>query len=145
MEEFLKREAYICHVSREASTTLVYYSDKLIAYYTLARTPLKIDIKADLIRNEHFYALDLARLAVSNEYQGKGVGTYLITHIIDIAYKINDRFITTDALYEKWEWYQKLGFDYLIENEVNPKTTDGLVYMLVDLYDSELYEDYFDE
>jgi GNAT superfamily N-acetyltransferase len=144
IDEFLKTEAYICHVMREASTTLVYYEDTLVGYYTLTRNPLK-DIQPDLVKEEHLYALELARLAVSKDFQGKGIGTYIMNHIIDIAYRVNDRFITTDALFERWEWYKSLGFDYLLEEEINPDTCSGLVYMLMDLYDPQILKDYFDE
>jgi hypothetical protein len=36
---------------------------------------------------------------------------------------VNDRFITTDALFEYWGWYKELGFDYLVEEDINPDTT----------------------
>jgi GNAT superfamily N-acetyltransferase len=145
MDEFLKREAYLTHIFREASTTLVYYGEELVAYYTLKRNKLKIDIESQAIQEPHYFALDLARLAVSKNYQGKGLGTYIINNIVTMAHRVNDRFITTDALYERWQWYKEFSFDYLKEEEINPKTMNGLVYMLMDLYDPKLLEDYFDE
>jgi GNAT superfamily N-acetyltransferase len=145
MEEFLKRESYPSHLSRESSTTLVYYDSILVAYFTLQRTRLKIEFEPGLVEETHKFALDLTRIAVANDYQNKGIGSYILNNIIEIAYRVNDRFITTDALFEKWEWYNQFGFDYLKEDEVNPDSSTGLVYMLLDLYDPELLENFFDE
>lgn len=145
MERFLIENAYHHHITREASTTLVYYNNIVIGYYTLNRTALNFEFPNSLIKKEHTYALDLARLAVSDKYQGKGIGTLILQHIVDIAYRINDRFITTDALYEKWNWYKKRGFMYLIEDEIKSSTSSKYVYMIMDLYDPRIEEDYFDE
>ncbi|WP_411348517.1 GNAT family N-acetyltransferase [Paenibacillus sp. WLX2291] len=144
MDSFLRENAYYYHITREASTTLVYYDDQLIAYYTLTRN-LFDGVIDNLAKQEHLWALDLSRLAVVVDFQNKGVGSFIIKHIIDLAQRINDRFITTDALFEKWEWYHHFGFDYLVESDINPITTKGLVYMLLDLYDPNVLEDYFDE
>jgi hypothetical protein len=51
--------------------------------------------------------------------------------------KTNERFLTTDSLFERWEWYQNLGFNYLIESEINLETTGGLVSMMLELYDEK--------
>lgn len=147
IESFLKEEAYYSHISREASTTLVYVNTELACFYTLRRTPLKlgIDIKAD-IPEHHHYSLDLARLGVSTKYQGQGIGSYVVKNIIDMAYQIGDRFLTTDALHEKWEWYRDIGFYALINDEITqPENHDGIVYMIMDFYDPNLIDEYFNE
>ncbi len=69
----------------------------------------------------------------------------MISHIMNLAICINERFIVTDALFEKWTWYQKRGFSYVFEGDIHPDTTKGMVYMLYDLYDPQVLEDYFDE
>lgn len=145
MDEFLKKESYISHISMESSTTLVYYGEYLAAYFTIQRSKLKIEFEPDLVQEKHMYSIDLARLAVASKYQSKGLGTFIIKKIIELAYRVNTRFITTDALFEYWEWYRRFGFDYLKESEIREDTTDGLVYMLLDLYDPELIEYYFNE
>ncbi|MFC7371068.1 GNAT family N-acetyltransferase [Fictibacillus iocasae] len=94
MERFLKKEAHYADITREACTTVIYVNE-LAAYYTLLRTPIEAETDADM-------ALHIARLAVDNKYKGKGLGTFLVKQIVDNAYQVNESFITTDALYDKW-------------------------------------------
>ncbi|MCE5287284.1 MAG: GNAT family N-acetyltransferase [Pelosinus sp.] len=143
MDNFLQCEAYIACLEREASTTLVYYKEELVAYFTLQRAELKIQLDENVQQSRD--GLSLARLAVDENFQGHGIGTYIIERIKEIAYMVNERFIQTDAVYEKWEWYQARGFEYVIEDEINPTNTDGLVYMLMDLYNEALIDKFFDE
>jgi GNAT superfamily N-acetyltransferase len=144
MNNFLKQEAYYYHIAREASTSLVYLNSQLVAYFTLTRSELNIE-SDEFEEITHKTSLDLARLAVQKEYQKNGIGTYIIDEIKKIGYMINERFITTDALYEYWKWYKKRGFEYLIEDEIKSDNNRGLVYMIMDLYDERLLDEYFDE
>lgn len=139
MDRFLVDEAYIAHIEREASTTVVFYEGKLIGYFTLKRSMIRIEGI-----EENIHALDLARLAVAEQYQGKGFGTYIINYIKQIAYLTNERFIQTDAVFERWPWYKDRGFEPVIEEELDPKTNSDFVYMIMDLYDEQLVKEYFD-
>ena len=141
MESFLKFEAYSSHIMREASTTLVFYEDKLVAYFTLHRSPINIKHNLEKTTKD---ALALARLAVATEYQDLGIGTYIIRKIKEIAYMTNEIYIKTDAVFERWKWYRDQGFISVIEDETDPEKTPGFVYMIVDLYDDKLVEEYCD-
>ena len=121
MNNFLHLEAYAAHIEREASTTLVFQNDNLVAYFTLHRVPIQIN-------SDNKDALSLARLAVDKNYQYKGIGTYIIDKIKEISYMTNERYVHTDALYEKWEWYTKQGFDVAIESEV--ENENNFIYMM---------------
>lgn len=139
MESFLKLEAYPSHIMREASTTLVFYEDKLAAYFTLHRSSIHVEHNSE---NTTIDALALARLAVASEFQNLGMGTYIIRKIKEIAYMINEKYIKTDAVFERWEWYRDRGFIPVIEDEIDPEKTPGFVYMVVDLYDDKLVQEY---
>ena len=141
MENFLRDEAYVSHLKREASTTLVFYEERLIAYFTLHRMAIQFEEDDEIKKTE---ALSLARLAVELNYQDQGVGSFIINKIKEIAYITNERFIQTDALFEKWEWYQRRGFNYAIEEEIDPSKNNECVYMIMDLYDESLLTEYFD-
>lgn len=141
MESFLKIEAYPSHIMREASTTLAFYGDKLAAYYTLHRSPINIEHG---LENTTKDALALARLAVATEFQGLGLGTYIINKIKEIAYMTNEKYIKTDAVFERWKWYKERGFIPVIEDETDPEKTPGFVYMIIDLFDDKLVEEYCD-
>lgn len=86
----------------------------------------------------------LARLAVAKEFQSLGVGTYIINKIKEIAYMTNEKYIKTDAVFERWEWYRDRGFISVIEDETDPEKTTGFVYMIVDLFDEKLVDDFCD-
>lgn len=141
MEKFLELEAYPSHIMREASTTLVFYDGTLVAYFTLHRSHINIEHN---LENTTKDALALARLAVATEFQGLGIGTYIINKIKEIAYMINEKYIKTDAVFERWKWYSERGFISLIEDETDPEKTPGFVYMIVDLYDDKLVEEFCD-
>jgi predicted N-acetyltransferase YhbS len=136
MNNFLHLEAYAAHIEREASTTLVFHNQILVAYFTLHRVPIQIN--AD--KKE---ALSLARLAVDKKYQRKGIGAFIIDKIKKISYMTNERYIHTDALYEKWQWYSKQGFAVAIEDEV--KNKNDFIYMILDLYDEDIIKRYYDD
>jgi GNAT superfamily N-acetyltransferase len=139
MEDFLSHDSYYYHLTREASTSLVFFNGELIAYYTIKHTPLKIFDK-----DQMDISLDIARLAVSKNYQSKGVGTFIVDKIIKTAIEVNKRYIIVDSLYEKWEWYKNnFGFDYLIEDDVLNERI--VVSMIIDTYDQELIDKFFDE
>jgi len=140
MESYLKDEAYYEHISRKTSTTVVYCENKLIAYFTLHRLPIEFEEAGTASRD----ALDLARLAVAKEFQQMGIGTFIISHLRYLAYSINERYLTTEALYERWKWYARRGFRYIFDSDIDPNSTEGFVSMVMDLFDGELLEDYFE-
>lgn len=145
MNNFLKQEAYHSHISRKASTSLVYDNGNLVGYFTLTRLPLNIepDNPEEINELSHNTCLDLTRLAVHKDYQQQGIGTYILKEITKIAYMVNERFISTDALFECWDWYERRGFKYLIEDEI--KNKESIIYMMMDLYDPLLHAEFFDE
>lgn len=146
IEQFLARDAYFLHIKREASTTLVFNRDRLLAFFTLQRLKPEFDLASiDGVLDHHQFALDLYMLAVQSSLQGQGIGTQILKYIVDLGYKTNERFITTDALYEKWDWYKKRGFFHLVDSDVNPNSGQSYVYMMMDLYDEALLDDYLPE
>ena len=86
----------------------------------------------------------MARANVKAEFQQMGIGSFIITHLRSVAYSINERYLTTEALYEKWKWYVRRGFRYIFEDDINPNSSEGFVSMVMDLFDEELLKDYFE-
>lgn len=142
METFLQTEAYISHIERNASTTLVFYKGSLVAYYTLKHTDLKLN--SEIQDFEYTMSLDISRLAVCNKYQNIGIGSYIVKRIIKTAYEVNERFITLDALRERWEWYcNNFEFEPMFEDDIIKESP--IVSLITDLYDEDLVRSYFDE
>lgn len=69
----------------------------------------------------------------------------MLNQIFEVAHTVNERYITLEALIERYDWYLKRGFIPLIEDEAIQANYDGLVFMMADLYDEELVDKYFDE
>lgn len=141
MDSFLEIEAFFSDIERKASTSLVYHGSNLVAYYTLQHT--KLDIESWKNDSEYAFSLDIARLAVASSYQGKGIGSYIMWKIINTAYEVNERFITVDALKEKWEWYSKFDFEIMFEDDL--QTDSPVVSMYADLYDENLVRYLYEE
>lgn len=120
---------------------MVTYEDILVGYFTLHRHKMKNE---GLFNGDTNVILSLDRLAISSDFQGKGLGTYLVNKIKEIAYMTNEMYIQTFAIFDRWEWYQELGFRYIFEHELDPEKTDGLVYMILELLDPKLIEEYLD-
>ncbi|AFM01426.1 putative acetyltransferase [Desulfitobacterium dehalogenans ATCC 51507] len=145
MDNFLYMEAYEEHIYRHASTTLVFYEEELAAYFTLHRAPLKFQLGENEDEKVTQDALALARLAVSRKYQGKGLGTHILKEIIiRNAYIHNEIHIITDALYEKWKWYNEIGFVPLIEDEIDEENPSEVVFMALELLDGKLIVEFID-
>jgi len=108
----------------------------LIGYYTLVSSKIEFP-------DVSFSCIEIAKLAVHVDYQGIGIGSYLLDQIAFIARQTNHRYITLDSLYSYYVWYKKRGFISLKEDEVIKGS--NLVYMYRDLYDEDVAFHFFDE
>lgn len=72
-----------------------------------------------------FPAVKIGRLGVNKAHQKQGIGKIIIDYLIDsfiTSNKTGCRFITVDAYKESLSFYEKTGFDYLTEKDVNKDT-----------------------
>lgn len=142
IERFLKQEAYYLTIVKECSTTLVFDDAELIGFFSLRKATLQIDEDGKLI---DFPCLDIARIATSISKQSNGYGSAILQKIYQIAHTVNERFLTLEALIERYEWYKGRGFNPLIEDETINSNEEGLIFMVADLYDEDLVNQYFEE
>lgn len=142
IENFLKQEAYYLTITKECSTTLVFNQSELVGFFSLRKSTLQVEVAGELI---DFPCLDIARIATSRSFQEKGYGTKILNRIFEIANTVNERYITLEALIERYDWYVKRGFISLIDKEALQANSEGLVFMMADLYDEELVDKYFEE
>lgn len=140
MESFLKIEAYPKSYIERSQYYLSVLRKSIGGLFYIA----SITYQHHNLENTTKDALALARLAVAKEFQSLGVGTYIINKIKEIAYMTNEKYIKTDAVFERWEWYRDRGFISVIEDETDPEKTTGFVYMIVDLFDEKLVDDFCD-
>lgn len=142
IENFLKQDAYYLTITKECSTTLVFDQSELVGFFSLRKSTFTVEIAGELIE---FPCLDIARLATATPSQKNGYGSKMLEMIFNIAHTVNERYITLEALIERFDWYNTRGFSALIEAEAASSNPDGLVFMMADLLDEQLIEDFFDE
>jgi GNAT superfamily N-acetyltransferase len=140
LDRYLKQNAYYDTIDLLACTNLVFYNSNLIGYFSLRKAKLNVDASLDEL--DYDYSLDITRLAVDEKYQKNGFGTLIVRKIVEMAKTVNERFVTLDALIEVHPWYTKRGFISFIEEEEIRSNEVGLVYMLMDLYDPLLIDQY---
>ncbi|AQQ52263.1 GNAT family N-acetyltransferase [Planococcus lenghuensis] len=104
IENFLKQEAYFLTIDKECSTTLAFLGDDLVGFFSLRKSTVDIESDGEITK---IPCLDIARIAVASEYQNRGIGSKLLARIFDLAETVNEKYITLEALIEKYEWYKK--------------------------------------
>jgi hypothetical protein len=144
LNNFLHNDAR--NYSREllAVTYLVHCEDALLAYFCLFMDKIVFDFvgKDDPIRKGwktfnklnkiHFNkqrktypAVKIGRLGVSIDSKGYGIGRYILEVIISMILGTQNfgcRFITVDAYRNAFGFYQKLGFKFLSEEDIDQDT-----------------------
>ncbi|MEA2003421.1 MAG: hypothetical protein U9O53_00485, partial [archaeon] len=101
-------------------------TNNLVAYVTILvdairvhGTKLGISFEDKGIIYKTMPALKIGRLCVSDRYQHKNIGTYIIIFVMNILLKINEkvgcRFLVTDAKKESIHFYRKKSFLVLKE------------------------------
>lgn len=127
LDKFLKNTALALHESRLGFTCVVFHQqvDGPVGYFTLANDaiPLNESEKFELSLHDDitlnaFPAVKIGRLAVSEEFQGNGVGSaimdIIIGEILDNANAFSAaRLIVVDADNDDWviRFYRRLGFE----------------------------------
>lgn len=116
IDRFLKTDAFLSHVNKEASTSLVFIDGVLVGYFTLKHVEMEFQIEnAD---NEKVACLEIAKLGVIEDRQKQGIGKAIVDYIIESAYMFNERYIIGFALTERIDWYRRhFGFQLIGEEE----------------------------
>ncbi len=140
MDVFLEREALLASIQRKASTTIVVDSEECIAYFTVKEDSVEIEVDNGSVKS--FPCLELARLAVSENRQDNGIGTAVLSFVKNMAFAVNAKYITTQALLGKVPWYQERGFEEYGQLGSGDQAT---LYMIMDLYDSEMEDMFFEQ
>ncbi|MBE6494418.1 MAG: GNAT family N-acetyltransferase [Methanosphaera stadtmanae] len=81
LNEFLYHESLDYCKSNLAVIYLVFYDNKLIAFFSLSSDSIKINNKLN-IKLKYYPSMKIGRLAVDKEYQSYGIGTWIIDWII---------------------------------------------------------------
>ena len=110
-------------------TTLVYYDNKLVAYYTVSvdgllytmvveKKTAKSYIKLGDVKTDRLPAIKIGRLAVDSKYQNIGIGRYLFRHIIGYAIELSKqtavRLIIVESKPSSIDFYLKCAFQHTV-------------------------------
>ena len=129
-------------------------SDVVVGYFMWRFLTVKLEVCPEDISD---YCVDwitncpvvhIEYIAIDKLYQCKGVGKFIIYHILnqtmELCKTIPSRLITLDALKEKCDWYQSLGFCVFDEND-KYNDSSPIVRMYIDcLLNKELVDNYIE-
>jgi GNAT superfamily N-acetyltransferase len=109
------------------STTYLYYVHGILAgYATICLDALELSRRERgwHIKHEIVGALKLAQLGVDQAFNGRGLGTYIVADVIELARGLSDtvgcRYLTVDARADMVSWYERrLGFKHNTEMQMN--------------------------
>lgn len=147
-------ESYYPTILQHAYAFEVRVDERITGYFMCRFSTIEIEACPDEISNymsENFKkcaSVHVEYIAIDKFYQGYGIGKSVIYHIIQWSrnlcrvYPI--RLITLDALKEKYEWYQNLGFLAFDENDM--ADSSPTIRMYIDcLLEKELVYNYIEE
>ena len=150
MEDFLKEEAFE-EQEKGLNTTHLFIDremGKIAAYVSLCNDSIGLELKErdDMgLTYTTVPALKIARLAVANEYQGKGMGKSLIQFSAYMGRKIKElsglAFLTLDCYEHRVSFYESVGFvRNLVQSVVLPYDTPISMRIALEEYLERLSE-----
>lgn len=143
LNDFLISKSKPYHKELLAATYLLEDKEETIAFFSIFNDSLRVQEKyfasksafkrllSELVSHPkrhltYYPALKIGRLAVKSNTQKKGIGTTIISYIIQVALSQNDacacKLITVDAYAESLQFYEKKGFVYFTEKDKGKDT-----------------------
>lgn len=130
LNDFILHDALIHQENHIAVTTLVFYRNELVGFFSLAADCIALDKKEkrrldNRVRYAEYPATKICRLATCKDHQKKGIGTVMFNMILgfvveELQPNLGVRFISVDAYRGSEGFYADLGFVRNIA-EVNPE------------------------
>lgn len=118
MDDFLFSEAFEDQEKGLNTTYLFIQDSKLIAYLSLCNDAIRLELEE---RDEMGLAyttepaIKIARLAVSNQAQGLGIGKEAIQYAIVVSQQVKELsgvvFLTLDCYEHRLSYYERFGFE----------------------------------
>lgn len=138
-------EAYFADMLRQGYTYEISVADIILGYYMITfRKYIVGDWKAEEMNyasglSESYFTLHLQYILVDKKYQKKGIGTVVLKKIISDAKKLSNewpiRFLTLNAVSDKYKWYEKCGFLPMNDEEINNSSYE--IGMFLDCIDDK--------
>lgn len=118
-DEFIHKENEAKQYQRERHgiTYLFFQGETMIGYVTLAMSSIsaeRLEEGSENVRLRFYPCLFIGRLAVSNDWRNKNVGTYLADWATGLALELSEqigcRYVVLEAKESKLKFYSKIGF-----------------------------------
>lgn len=124
MDKFLREEAWSDQEKGLSATYLFVYSGELVAYLSLCNDAIRLELQ-EREGMELAYmtepAIKVARLAVSNKFQGQGLGKEALEYAVFVSQQVREYsgvvFITLDCYEHRLDYYTGFGF---VKNLIQP-------------------------
>lgn len=120
LNDFLKKDSFSYSEKGIARTYVCLFQNQPVGFFSICADAIRLSVEE---RNSEFGkqkahpdypALKIARLAVSKNFQKRGIGAYMVKLVIGKAFGISEqigcRFVTVDAYAKNESFYRKLGF-----------------------------------
>lgn len=140
IEQFLREEALFLHQQGLSKIVLALWEEIVVGYFALAMGKIQLTWgKKEKVFGKKIAmeipALLLARMGVHEDFRGIGIGTVMMSQVLDMADEVSKRigcrFIYVDAKSQSIGFYKKLCFE---ENNCEKhKNNDELINMILDL------------
>ena len=132
LNDFLKDDSLIDQNNLISKTSLCFWKEELVGYFTLTTATIKVEnvINTDDYKNKYKYfpAMKIARLAVDSRFERRGVGKHLLFAAIGKVWSIRDsiatRYIIVDSKTESISFYEKNGFKRFVNIKKKEIKTD---------------------
>jgi ribosomal protein S18 acetylase RimI-like enzyme len=119
LNDFLKNDAKKSQDDLISRTYLCLRQNSIIGYLTIVTDTIEVklierDDAVDGYPYPRYPAIKIARLAVDEEFEGRGIGRFLLFWATGKVYQLSNevgcRYITLDSKREALGFYQKFGF-----------------------------------
>ncbi len=120
LNDFLKNDAFAYEQKNLVKTYVCLFQNKPVGFFSACTDAIRLS--PDERRGEFgkdkthpdYPAVKIARLAVSCDFQKRGVGRLMVRLVVgkgsDLSKTIGCRFVTVDAYPQQAEFYERMGF-----------------------------------
>ena len=123
LTDFFKEDSLTYQEKNAAVTYICIHKEKIVGFVTIATcsVSIKLDERQEIDKGlkelGEFPGIRIARLATHADYEGRGIGEYMIKKIakraLEISAQIGLRLIIIDSKPHVAGWYEKFGFKKL--------------------------------
>jgi GNAT superfamily N-acetyltransferase len=145
LNDFLKSDCprYRDHRLSYTKIALLKDTTTIVGYVALLADSISLETSerqwliSKNVHIQHIPALKVGRLAISKDFQRKGIGQALMKYSVGIAFRIGSdlnvgcRFITVDAYPASIEFYERIGFVRSMHKNYKKRKQPSMHYDLI--------------